>query len=270
MKAEQARKKTVEALDQLAAALDAGQSDGLTRYLATMAKFHRYSFGNILLIASQKPDATHVAGHRAWMDLDRHVKKGERGIAIIAPLVFRKAVADVVSSDEDGETTLRFRAVHVFDISQTEGEPLPEFAAVSGNPEGFFDGLKRLVSSHGIDFGYSATLGSAEGASFGGRILLREGLSPAHGFSVLTHELAHELMHKKEERRTLSKTVRETEAEAVAFVVSHAIGLETNSAGVDYIHLYQGTTDTLSASLDRIQRTATLIIQGITEKPVAE
>ena len=110
-------------------------------------------------------------------------------------------------------------------------------------------------------------MGSAHGMSLKGRILLRDDLSPAVEFSVLVHETAHELLHAGDRRANTSKTVRETEAEAVAFVVSHAIGLSTSTAASDYIQLYSGDKDTLLASLGLIQRDATEILGAIQSEP---
>jgi hypothetical protein len=104
MKADEARKTTEDAFGELAAALEAGRSEKLTAFLAAMARFHRYSFGNVLLIATQRPDATHVAGFNAWRKLGRHVKRGERGLAIIAPIVHRKE-----EPTEDGRARARSR-----------------------------------------------------------------------------------------------------------------------------------------------------------------
>lgn len=264
MKAEQAKKLADNALETLASALEHGQSQALTDYLAVMARFHRYSFSNAMLIALQKPDATHVAGFKTWKKLGRYVKRGEHGIAIIAPMVIRPKDDDQADAGDEDRTILRFKAVHVFDVSQTDGTPLPEFARVGGNPNGHTDRLKALVAEQGIELEYVQTLGGPDGASCGGKIILVEGLSPAVHFSVLTHELAHEILHKHDAGERPSKTVRETEAEAVAFVVCHAIGLETNTAASDYIQLYAGDKDTLAASLDRIQQTATAIIQAVT------
>jgi len=270
MKAEQARKLTDKALDELEAALGQGRSEALTAYLTTVAKFHRYSFGNIMLIMTQKPDATQVAGFRTWKKLGRYVCKGEKGIVIIAPMLLGKN-DEHAAGEGDGEKILRFRAAYVFDVTQTGGEPLPEPTTVGGNPNGHMGRLRAFVDKSGIKLEYandaeaSAAIGSAEGASFGGRILLREGLSPAEEFATLTHELAHELLHRKEDRKTLSKTVRETEAEAVAFVVSQAIGLDVGTAASDYIQLYAGDKETLAGSLDRIQKTASAIIEALSE-----
>ena len=253
MKAEQARKLTAQALTQLASELDQGASDTLTAYLGTMAKFHRYSFGNILLIASQQPDATQVAGFGTWKKLRRFVKKGEKGIVIIAPVVISTEQVE----DGDKDTALRF------DISQTDGEALPEFSRVGGNPSGHADHLKAFITTQGINLEFSDNLGGAHGVSRGGSISILNTLEPAQEFSVLVHELAHELLHKSNDKDRPSKTVRETEAEAVAFVVNHAVGLKTNSASSDYIKLYRGDSGTLASSLERIQKAASRIIQAI-------
>jgi len=267
-KRRQAKSLIDGALNDLAAALEQGKSQTLVAYLAAMAKFHRYSFGNVLLIAAQRPDARRVAGYRTWQQLGRQVKHGEKGILIFAPM-FLKNRADEsspeTSTGDESDKLLRFRVVHVFDESQTEGEPLAEHATVNGDPAGFADKLKKFAAESGIVVEYSPDLGSAHGYSHGGRIVLRDKLLPAEAFSTLAHELAHEFLHHGEDAVRGSKTVRETEAEAVAFVVSHAIGLDTNTASSDYIQLYAGDKDTLSQSLDRIQKTASRILAAISD-----
>jgi O-succinylbenzoate synthase len=115
----------------------------------------------------------------------------------------------------------------------------------------------------GIALEYADLSIGVDGWSAGGRIGIRTGLSPAEEFSVLVHEFAHELLHGTGKRWLVNRTVRETEAEAVAFVVCEAIGLETNQAAADYIQLYDGDRDTLLNSLDRIQRTARVMIDGL-------
>ena len=132
MKAEQAKKIADQALEQLADALAHGKSEALTRYLAMLAKFHKYSFGNVLMILSQKPDATHVAGFHTWRQMGRFVKKGEKGIVIIAPMLIRKRDERDSDGAEEAKPVLRFRGVYVFDVSQTDGEALPEPARVNG------------------------------------------------------------------------------------------------------------------------------------------
>jgi hypothetical protein len=272
MKAEQARKMTDDALAALAESLRQGKSEAITRYLAVMARFHRYSFGNILLILAQRPEATHVAGFNAWRDLRRFVRKGEHGIAIFAPMRLRAGGDDDTAepSAEKPRTILRFRVVHVFDIAQTDGEPLPEPARVAGDPMVYADRLRAHVAACGITFERTEVPFGADGVSTGGRIAVRPGLPPAEEFAVTVHELAHELLHRGEDREAFSKTVRETEAEAVAFVVSAAIGLDTGNSASDYIQLYNGDTEILSASLDRIQKTATGILAAITQDAEAK
>jgi Antirestriction protein len=265
MKAEEAKKIADQALQNLTDALKSGKSERLTQYLAMLAKFHRYSFGNVLLILSQKPDATHVAGFSTWKQMGRFVKKGEKGIVIIAPMSIR-AKDDQETKPEGGRSRpiLRFRGVHVFDVSQTDGQELPEPARISGDPLHNLAAIKEIVRTKGITLDNKDLPAGADGVSRGGRISIRPGLEPANEFSVIVHELAHELLHRGEDRKAISKTVRETEAEAVAFVVSQAIGLETGTAASDYIQIYDGKAETLAASLDRIQHTAAEIIAALT------
>jgi len=261
MKAEDARKIADTALQQLAEALTKGKSQELTRYLALLARFHRYSFGNVMMIMAQRPSATHVAGFNTWKQIGRFVKKGEKGIVILAPMLVREKDQEPKPGEEP-KSVLRFRGVYVFDVSQTEGEPLPEPSRVGGDPGRHLARLHQAIAERGIILDRSGVPAGALGASHGGRISVREGLPPAEEFSVTVHELAHELLHRGEDRPP-SKTVRETEAEAVAFVVCSAIGLDTGAAASDYIQLYEGKTETLAASLDRIQHVAADILAAI-------
>ena len=265
MKHNQTQKVIDEALKQLAAALASGHSETLTQYLSAMGRFSTYSIGNVLLILTQRPEATRVAGYRAWQSLGRYVKKDEKGILITAPIALRPKRVDMRSrappTDEKQEdAVLRFKAVHVFDISQTGGKPLPEPACVRGNPNGEMEKLNAIVASKGIVLEYADDLGPADGRSQGGKISLREGLPPAEEFSVLVHELARSLLHRGDVATT--KTVRETEAEAVAFVVCQTIGLDAATAASDYIALYGGDKTVLAQSLDRVQRTASSILEA--------
>lgn len=256
---------TQSALEQLQHNLAAGKSETLKAYLATMARFHRYSFGNQLLIAFQNPLATHVAGFHAWQKLGRFVKKGEKGITIIAPCVRRLAAAET-SDDPNAKTVSKvfgFRGATVFDISQTDGIPLPEFPRVGGDPSYYFDRLLNAISDAGIVLRRVTSLGGAMGVSTGGEIHVLSSLDRTSMFCVLVHEFAHELMHKSQRRAATTLKIRETEAEAVAFVVSHAIGLETGTASSDYMALYNGDIETLSASLELIRDTASSIIASL-------
>lgn len=117
MKAEPAKKIADQTLEQLADALAHGKGEAFTRYLAMLAKFHKYSFGNVLMILSQKPDATHVAGFHIWRQIGRFLKKGEKGIVIIAPMLIRKRDEQDTDDAEESSPVLRFRGVYVVDVS---------------------------------------------------------------------------------------------------------------------------------------------------------
>jgi hypothetical protein len=166
--------KTVEIL---AAQLDAGQSPAMARYLMAMGRFHSYSWGNTLLIHVQRPDATHVAGFTTWKKLGRSVRKGEKGILILAPCGGRKGTTpaeDGGETETDGrrrEPARRFRAAYVFDISQTEGEALPEPERVRGDSGECLERLERFAREElGVTVEYVEHLGHALGVSMGGRI----------------------------------------------------------------------------------------------------
>jgi hypothetical protein len=152
--------------------------------------------------------------------------------------------------------------VYVFDVSSTDGEALPSIRDVQGDPAEKLDALKEFAAGQGIALEYKPHLDGAQGMSCGGRVLMLEGLGAAEEFATLAHELAHELLHRDRATRPASKTVRETEAEAVAFVVCTAAGLDGGNTASDYIQLYQGDAETLSASLERIQQTAHQLIQA--------
>lgn len=254
--------------------LEQGHSEALTAYLTAMGRFHNYSFGNILEIARQKPDATRVAGLYAWNQLGRKVKKGERGIRILAPVIGVRR-----KKDEEAEKDIRtqnqavlvgFRAAYVFDVNQTEGAELPEFSErVSGSAGEYRDRLVDFVIGQGIELEFKESIAPALGMSYGGKIALLPGQSSAEEFSTLVHELAHEMLHKAERRTATTKTVRETEAEAIAFVVGKTIGLETGRASADYIHLYHGNAALLTESLEVIQKTSAVILSAL-ESPAAE
>ena len=263
MTTDQAKTLSENALNRLMEALEQGQSDALKNYLRVMSRFHRYSWGNSLLIYSQRPDATHVAGFHAWLKMSRYVRKGEKGIVILAPIVGRKKSANGDLTEDEETRLFGFRSAYVFDLSQTEGEPLPAFATVKGDPQDYTERLKEFIVGKGVALEYSDRIAPAHGMSSGGRITLLPNLSAAEHFSVLVHETAHELLHRSERRQQTTHTVRETEAEAVAFVVSAAIGLDVNTSSSDYIQLHAGDKATLAESLTFIQQTASEILKTL-------
>jgi antirestriction protein ArdC len=258
----EAQKLSKQALDDLAAQLDSGKSESLQAFINAMATFHNYSFGNVMMILAQKPHAQRVAGVRTWNRLGRYVRKGEKGIGIFAPMRFND---DEGSEAGDRERQrIGFRVVHVFDISQTEGEPLSEPETVAGEAARHLDDLKRAVADKGIGLEYADDLWGAKGRSRKGTIELLNGMTPSEEFAVLAHELAHELMHV--ERKGLDRQRAELEAEAVACVLCRFAGLDSGTAHSDYIQLYHGGKEALTASLDAIQRTASEIIEVMSQE----
>jgi antirestriction protein ArdC len=275
MNVEEAREIAKEKTEQLAQELERGQSETLKAYLAAMAKFPQYSPNNVWLILAQAPHARYVAGFGTWKRLGRYVRKGEHGIAILAPCVKRRRsdsgpaepkrdkLAKRAESQAD-EVVVGFRGAYVWDVSQTEGAPVPEPACVDGDPGPYFDRLIQVIADRGIQFTYSPAIAPAHGVSTRRRIILRPDLAPAERFATAAHELGHVLLeHHKPNHSATTTTHHETEAEAVAYVVCQAIGLDSRSSSADYIQLWNGDTKTLAASLERIQRTAAEIITAI-------
>jgi antirestriction protein ArdC len=256
-------------IDALVKALEAGHSEALSAYLTAMAQFHNYSFQNILLIASQRPTATKVAGIRSWNELGRRVRRGEKGIMIFAPLIgYKRNTSEADQSDARTDRPeprlVGFRAVYVFDVGQTEGAKLPELnSTFAGEVGDKLDKLAEFTTGQGIKLEYSDKIAPARGMSYGGLVRILPDLEPSETLATLVHELAHEMLHKAERRTLTTKAVRETEAEAVAFVVCHALGLETGAGSSDYIQLYHGDANLLKESLEVVQRTAAVILGAL-------
>jgi hypothetical protein len=260
-----------QAVDFLIQQLEEGKSETLTAYLAAMARFHAYSFSNILSIVRARPDATHVAGIRTWNELGRFVKRGEKGIPILAPMIGHRRRQDEAdqSSRTDGSAKpqpvlIGFRVVHVFDIQQTTGEDLPQFEQnITGDVGEHRDRLIEFLAQQNIALEYNENIAPALGVSYGGKIVLLPGQSDAEALVSLVHETAHELLHKSTRRTITTQTVRETEAEAVAFIVGQAVGLEMGKSSSDYIQMYAGNAALLAESLEVIQRTSAVILDAI-------
>ena len=261
MKKDEIKKLIQRGVTELNEALAMGDSEQLKQFMAVMSKFPHYSFNNCLLIALQKPDAQLVQGFHGWKKAGRWVKKGEKGIGIVAPMVYRnKEEAD----DEDGPTLRGFKVVHVYDVSQTEGKDMPDFARVTGDAGHYINAIEQVIRSKGIELTYEELQSGADGVSRKGSIVIDPKVEGAERFAVLAHELAHELLHTdKAKRLQTTKTIRETEAEAVAHVVCRAIGLDSTTHSADYIRLYSGDLDVLAGSLDGIQKAAARILADL-------
>ena len=167
--------------------MEAGHSDALTAYLDAMSRFHNYSFGNVLEIARQRPDATRVAGLYAWNQLGRKVKKGEKGIRILAPIIgIRRKTDEEAEKDpayQNKAVLVGFRNAYVFDVSQTEGAELPAMREVHGDVGENRDRLVSFIERQGIELVFTENIAPALGMSYGGSIAILPGQSEAEEFS---------------------------------------------------------------------------------------
>ena len=259
---------------ELAEQMERGKSERLVRYLEFASRFHCYSVGNLMLILCQRPEATRVAGLRQWNRLGRHVRPGEKGIMILAPMSMTKLVkeqeGDTCNQDEGETVSLEkvtfFKPVYVFDVEQTEGEELPKLLEASGDAGLALPALKEAVRAFGItleELDHVPGSNSAHGASYGGRIVIRNDLEPPEAFRTLAHEAANEALHwpKNGSVKEPNKTIRETEADATAFVVCRHFGVACDSA--DYLLLYDSERKLLLCRLETIRQTAAQIIDAI-------
>ena len=264
MNVEQAKQIASNAIDELTKALEKGHSEGLRDYLKAMARFHRYSAYNIMLILSQRPNATQVAGFQTWKQFGRFVRKGAKGILVLAPILRRQETDEINQEKEPAKIIVGFRGVYVFDLADTDGQALPNFAQTEGDPAGHTERLKAFVAARGIQLEYSDAIRPAQGLCSPGKITLLPGQPPAEEFAILAHEVAHAILHQRERRAETTKTIRETEAEAVAFVVCESIGLQAERCA-DYIQLYNGNKEILAESLEHVQRASTEILTAISQ-----
>lgn len=210
-------------------------SEGWRRFAETRAAFHKYSFGNCMLIAMQRPDAMQVAGFKAWQSLGRQVRKGERAIRILAPMVVKEHDA---SGAETGDVFTLFRAVPVFDVAQTDGEPLPQAPRepITGDSHAvYLDTLREFARSLGlIVYEYELTSEHCQGFydAAGKRIVISPRLTPNGKVRTLVHELAHALGVGYAE---YGREVAEVIVETATIVVCGALGLDTSGESIRYI-----------------------------------
>ena len=261
MKAHDLMKEVESALKDLASMTEkARNSADVLMYLDFLSKFHNYSFYNTLSIFFHCPTATHVAGFAAWKKLGRYVKKGETGIPILAPCFKKKTKIEADGEGKEEKIISFFRVVYVFDVSQTEGEELPE-APITANcgDEGLLPILEEIVENRGVSLSYKTLTGSHHGTSYGGQIDVDDRLESGGKVAVIIHELAHELLHQRGGR--VSRKQAETEAEAVSYVVSAHFGLKTASA--NYLALWSVPRDQITDSFQHIHQVAADLIQGI-------
>ena len=290
------KQKVKEITDRLEKGLkDLFESEKYKSYLSTMSKFHNYSVNNTLLIALQKPEATLVAGFKAWQtNFNRHVNKGEKGIRILAPTPYTikeerdklDPVTGEVMFDKDGmpqteEVEIKipaFRVISVFDVSQTIGEPIPtlETKELLATVEGYEDFTKAVTNVSPVPISFGDIPGDSKGyfSSEEKQIVLQEGMSESQTLKTMIHETAHSILHNKEMSKdnllapAKDRNTKEIEAESIAYTVCQHFGIETSEYSFHYIAGWSSGKDMreLKSSLDTIRRTASELIIGIEEQ----
>ena len=292
-----------ERLQQITAGIEQGiqelfESEKYMRYLSVMSRFHRYSVNNTMLIYMQKPDATLVAGYNKWKNqFERHVKRGEHGITIIAPTPFKKKIEEqkldpdtkapildaegkVVMEEREVEISM-FRPVKVFDVSQTDGKPLPELAStLSGSVQNYEAFMEALRRSAPVPLSVEPMAANMDGyfSPDQQRIAIREGMSEVQTVSAAVHEIAHSKLHNyakaqeeaaragdKEPPKKKDRNTEEVEAESISYAVCQYYGIQTGENSFGYIANWSQGKELpeLRASLETINKAAGELIADI-------
>jgi len=292
-----------ERLQQITAGIEQGikelfESEKYMRYLSVMSRFHRYSVNNTMLIYMQKPDATLVAGYNKWKNqFERHVKKGEHGITIIAPTPFKKKIEEQKLDpdtkapilDAEGKAVMEereveipmFRPVKVFDVSQTDGKPLPELASsLSGNVQNYEAFMEALRRSASVPLSVEPMAANMDGyfSPDQQRIAIRAGMSEVQTVSAAVHEIAHSKLHNyakaqeeaaragdKEPPKKKDRNTEEVEAESISYAVCQYYGIQTGENSFGYIANWSQGKELpeLRASLETINKAAGELIADI-------
>ena len=292
-----------ERLQQITAGIEQGikelfESEKYMRYLSVMSRFHRYSVNNTMLIYMQKPDATLVAGYNKWKNqFERHVKRGEHGITIIAPTPFKKKIEEQKLDpdtkapilDAEGKAVMEereveipmFRPVKVFDVSQTDGKPLPELAStLSGNVQNYEAFMEALRRSAPVPLSVEPMAANMDGyfSPDRQRIAIRAGMSEVQTVSAAVHEIAHSKLHNyakaqeeavragdKEPPKKKDRNTEEVEAESISYAVCQYYGIQTGENSFGYIANWSQGKELpeLRASLETINKAAGELIADI-------
>ena len=278
---------------------DLFQSDKFADYLRTMSRFHSYSYNNTILIHMQMPSATHVAGFNKWKNqFGRHVKKGEKGLTIIAPTPFKKRIEEMKLDpdtrapvlDHDGNVIMEereveiplFRPVKVFDVSQTEGRPLPSLvSSLTGDVQQYEAFMEALHRTSPMPISFGALDQNTDGLCNHAKqtITIREGMSQVQTVCAAVHEITHAMLHNREQDQLTAaagdtdreptkpkdKNTREVEAESVSYTVCQYYGIETSANSLGYIATWSKdrSLSELKASLETISKTANILITSI-------
>ncbi len=282
------KKGQTDRIKELTDKLEAGIKEVFTsgryrEYLSAMNKFHSYSYNNSLLILMQKPEASYVAGFKTWETLGRHVKKGEKGITILAPCPYKSVnYVDViepdtgqVKRDEQGNvmkerkeiSRASFKAISIFDISQTEGKPLPELVK---ELQGEIPDYKILMDSirdvAPVPIRFDVWNETKKGYYDleNQEIVIKSGMSDLQTIKTAIHETTHSILQKDKEHTKDSRTM-EVEAESVAFICCQHLGLDTSDYSFGYLAGWSSNKELpeLKASLQTIQKTAHGVIEQL-------
>jgi antirestriction protein ArdC len=265
---------TTTARDELLDRLTEGiarltSSDEWLRWLDAQRRFHRYSAQNVWLIMMQRPEATRVAGFHTWISLKRCVRKGEKGIAILAPVTRRQRV----ERDDDDDLLIKhlvgFKVAHVFDIAQTDGDELPEAPVSRLHGDDSTDAYAQLVAvAHTIGYIVEEDHlhdGRNGDCTFSARRIRVEARNePAQQVKTLAHEIAHALLHESFDG---SRDLAELEAESTAYIVCADLGLDSSAYSLGYVATWAGGGDeaikAITASANRIQFAAKAIVDAL-------
>ncbi|MBS6151310.1 MAG: DUF1738 domain-containing protein, partial [[Ruminococcus] lactaris] len=283
-------------MDSIMQSLESGVEELFTsnryqEFLKTMAKFHNYSFNNTMLIAMQRPDATLVTSYKNWQSMGRQVMKGEKGITIIAPAPYKKMKEKEVLDENqrpimgtDGKpkteqvevTVPHFKAVTVFDIAQTSGEPIQTLAPelLTAAVQDFDSFMQAIQKISPVPIRFDEIDGNANGYYHNAdkEIVIKKGLSESQTLKTAIHETAHAKLHDREIMESLGvekdRLTKEVEAESVAYCVCSSFDLDTSDYSFPYIAGWSSSREMkeMKASMDVIRKTAGEMIDQLTEE----
>ena len=276
------QEKIKQALDRIESCLAAINTDeDWLKFLSFQSLFYNYSFGNAMLIYSQNPEASYVKGYKAWNQLGRYVKRGSKGLAILAPCfkkveVFKEPEDKVVYQDAEGEKETKrivsgFRVTYVYDIADTDGsdEYLPVLVkGLAGNSEEEKEIYEKLLAFISTEHTVKEVTGTVSKGSYNletGVICVRADLEYLQKIKTILHEYAHAIDFKMHPEPDVSRNRRELIAESVAFVVSMRLGLDTSSYSMGYIKSWLKDTEELKIIADTVQKVSARIINNLAE-----
>ena len=255
--------------EKLVGEVKEGHTENYLEYLAFVSRFHKYSHFNQMLIFSQKPDATLVAGYRTWQEMGHQVKAGEKGLKIMAPIFIKRVEENKAGELSPLQKLVGFKVVSVFDSSQLT-EPARSFwdfrEKLPSDAEDKYQLVKRAVMSDALGIIEKPMPRGKRGEATEDVIYLQEGMDSVDKTNVLIHEWGHEILHfgpaSSEAGDELPKPVEECQAESVSYIVSKFLGIESQFSR-DYLLHYGNTAETLIKNMDVIQKTSHYMIQKV-------